>query len=80
MIDTALSGLLWTQAQLPTAAYVDAMWAARYPNFAGGNEPKAKGMWPINRSQPANAISIVKWSNPNVTNFTAFKPAVRKAG
>ncbi len=75
MIDTALSGLLWTQEQLPTAAYVDAIWAARYPDFAGGNEPKAKGVWPLNRAEPASALSIAKWPDRNATNVTAFKTA-----
>ncbi len=80
MIDTALSGLLWAQAHLPTTAYVDAIWAARYPDFAGGNEPKARGTWPIDRAQPASALSHAKWPDQNVTNVTAFEPAKKKVG
>lgn len=79
MIDTSLSGLLWTQAHLPTTAYVDAIWAARYPSFANGNEPKAKGKWPIDLARPASALSFVKWPVPQVTNVTAFKSVSKKA-
>ena len=77
MIDTALSGLLWAQEHLPTAAYVDAIWAARYPNFASGNEPKARGMWPFDRAQPAIALSPAKWPDQEAANVTAIK-SVRK--
>ena len=79
MVDTALSGLLWVQAHLPTAAYVDAIWAARYPNFANGNEPKARGMWPFDRAQPAIALSPVKWPDQKATNVTDITSARKKA-
>jgi len=78
MIDTALSGLLWAQAHLPTTAYIDAIWAARYPNFASGKEPKASGMWPIDRAQAASAF--VKCSDQKLTNVTAFRSVREKAG
>ena len=78
MVDTALSGLLWVQAHLPTVAYVDAIWAARYPSFASGNEPKARGMWPFDRAQPAIALSPMKWSNQKVTNVTAITSVQKK--
>lgn len=80
MIDTSLSGLLWAQAHIPTTAYVDAIWAARYPDFANGNEPKAKGVWPLNLAQPASALSLVKWPDQKVTNVTAFKSVRKNAG
>jgi hypothetical protein len=79
MVDTALSGLLWAQANLPAPAYVDAIWAARYPDFAGGNEPKARGIWPFDRAQPASALSFVKWPDQKVTNVAAFKPVGTEA-
>ena len=79
MIDTALSGLLWAQANLPASAYVDAVWAARYPDFANGNEPKAKGTWPFNRVQPSSALSFATWPDRQVTNVTAFSPVRREA-
>lgn len=77
MVDTSLSGLLWAQAYFPTAAYVDAIWAARYPNFASGNEPKARGKWPYDRAQPVGGLPSVKWSDQKPTKVTAIK-SVRK--
>jgi len=64
---------------LPTAAYVDAIWAARYPHFASGNEPKARGIWPFDRTQPASALPLVKWPDQTVTKVAAFKPVSKKA-
>lgn len=78
MIDTALCGLLWAQAHFPTAAYVDAIWAARYPDFASGNEPKARGVWPFDRAQPAIALSPVTRSARKATNVTAIKSVKKK--
>ena len=78
MIETALSGLLWAQENLPAAAYVDAVWAARYPDFANGNEPKAKGTWPFDRVQPASALSAAKWPDQKGTNVVAIKSGRRK--
>lgn len=80
MIDTALSGLLWAQAHFPTAAYVDAIWAARYPDFASGNEPKASGKWPYDRALPASALSPVALPAPKVTNVTAIISVRKKSG
>src|SRR5215469_14577114 len=80
MIETALSGLLWAQSNLPASAYVDAVWAARYPDHANGNEPKSKGVWPFNRLQPANVLAHAEWPNRKATNVTSFKPARKKAG
>ena len=55
------------------SAYVDAVWAARYPDFANGNEPKSNGQWPFDRVQPAGAFSHAEWPERKVTNVTAFK-------
>jgi hypothetical protein len=75
MIETALSGLLWAQEHLPESAYVDAVWAARYPEFANGNEPKSKGVWPFNRLQPTNVLAHAEWRKAtNVTAFNRKKP------
>jgi len=78
MIDTALCGLLWAQEHIPTAAYVDAIWAARYPDFANGNAPKARGTWPYYRAKPAIALSPVTRPAPKATNITAIKSARKK--
>ena len=59
MIDTTLSGLRWAQTRFPTSAYVNAVWDSRYPQFADGNNPRAKGAWPFKRALPANTQTNV---------------------
>ena len=56
MIDTTLAGLMWVQARLPVDTYVNAIWDARYPEYANGNDPKAKGEWPSPRVLSARKL------------------------
>jgi hypothetical protein len=78
MIDTALNGLLWAQANLPADAYVDAIWASRYPAFTNGNAPKAKGRWPIDRAQPEIALSAITSLEPKAANVTDIRSLKKK--